>query len=334
MKRIKQSLIFFTAASAFTFISGCSTESKNLKPSDFSAVPRVEKEVKVVNAADAVKNGMFNYIPDPAIMSAYRDYITTGKDNVVNTDGFIAYPFNPAYEPVIPAMPLQAVDIELEPGEKIQPDGIAMGDTQRWTYTILMSYNNNIPVEHLIFKPKMWDIATNIIIGTNMRTYHFGLVSVKNATVKQVKFWYPDEMQKKAQEFIASQSSQAGQGSISSDGQNSSVIADVPNINIHNLNFDYSISGDDPEWKPVRIFSDGVHTYIQFPKEIINEDMPVLYVYKNSEKQLVNYRAKGNYFVVDGIFPEMVLILGRPGYFFNLWDNRQQAVYITNNKMA
>jgi len=331
MKRKK--LCYLAVVGAAIFLGGCASERKMVNPSDFSAVPKIEKEVKVVNAADSVKAGIFNYIPDPEIMKAYREYVTTGKDNVVDTNGFIAYPYSASYEPVIPAMPLQAVDIELEPGEKIQPDGIAMGDTQRWTYTILLSYNNGIPVQHIIFKPKDWNIATNIIVGTNLRTYHFGIVSVKNATVKQVKFWYPEEMQKKADAFIASQSKSADTGNSTDEGS-SSVIADVPNINIHNLNFDYSMSGDDPVWKPVRIFSDGIHTYLQFPKDIVNQDMPILYVYKDSEKQLVNYRVKGNYFVVDGIFPEMVLILGRPGYFFNLWDNRQQAVYITNNKMA
>ncbi len=312
-------------------LGGCSSVPQ-FKPSEFTAAPKIEKEIKIINAADAVSDASFKYSPDPAIMKAYKTFITKGNMNIINTKGFIAYPFSSDFQPIISAQPLQAVDIQLEPGEQIMPKGIAMGDTQRWTYSILMSYNDGMPVQHIIFKPKDWNIATNIIVGTSKRTYHFGLVSTKDSPVKQVKFWYPEEMQKKADEFISKQEINSGDSNNSTDS--SSIIADVPNINIHNLNFNYSMSGDDPTWQPIRIFSDNAHTYIQFPPNVENQDLPVLYVYKNSDKQLVNYRVKGPYFVVDGVFSQMVLILGRPGYFFNLIDDRQEAVYITNNKLA
>ncbi len=316
--------------------SACATKGA-YNPSNFAPVPKVEKETKIINAADSVNSSTFDYNPDPAIMAAYKKYVSEGKMDVVNTKGFIAYPFSADFQPIIPSQPLQAVDIELEPGEQIQPNGIAMGDTQRWTYSILPSYNNGRPVQHIIFKPKDWNIATNIIVGTNMRTYHFGLISSKDADVKQVKFWYPEEMQQKANDYLSQQQESEDNSILSSSGKksgSSNIIDDVPNVNIHNLNFDYVMSGDDPTWKPIRIFDDGVHSYIQFPPAISNQDLPVLYVYKNKDKQLVNYRVKGNYFVVDGTFPQLILILGRPGYFFNLFDDRQQAVYIQNNKLA
>jgi hypothetical protein len=211
-------------------LSGCASEPQ-FKPSDFTAVPKIQKETKVINAADAVSDASFKYKPDPAVMKAYKTFITKGKMDVVNTKGFIAYPFSADFQPVIPAQPLQALDVQLEPGERIQPSGIVLGDTQRWTYTILMSYSNGIPVQHLIFKPKDWNIATNIIVGTNKRTYHFGVVSTKEANVKQVKFWYPEEMQRRAMAYINSQSKNTG--STGNTGSSSSgVIADVPNINI------------------------------------------------------------------------------------------------------
>lgn len=324
-------LIFFGVT--FGILTACAT--KQYAPGDFAPVPKVVPEVKVINAADSVNKTTFDYSPDPAILAAYKKYVADGKMGVVNTKGFVAYPFSADFQPVIPSQPLQAVDIELEPGEQIQQNGIAMGDTQRWTYTMLLSYNDGKPVQHIIFKPKDWNIATNIIVGTNMRTYHFGLLSSKDADVKQVKFWYPEEIQDKANAYIAEQRGNNSSVLSSSTGNNSrDIIDDVPNINIHDLNFDYVMSGDDPGWKPIRIFDDSVHTYIQFPSNIQNQDLPVLYVYKDKDKQLVNYRVKGRYFVIDGVFPQLVLILGRPGYFFNLIDDRQEAVYIQNNKLA
>ena len=328
---MKKTSVFFLFVS-FCILTGCVTKQQ-LNPADFDSPQKIVKETTVINAADSVNKESFDYSPDPAIIEAYKKYITEGKMDIVNTKGFIAYPFSADFQPIIPSQPLQAVDIELEPGELIQQNGIAMGDTQRWTYTILTSYNQGKLVEHIIFKPKDWNIATNIIIGTNYRTYHFGLVSSKDADVKQVKFWYPEEMQQRANEYINSRNDNNSNSSSSIPKNKGDVIADVPNVNIHNLNFDYSMSGDDPDWKPVRIFDDSVHTYIQFPVDIKNQDMPVIYVYKNDDKQLVNYRSKDNYFVVDGTYRELVLILGRPGYFFNLFDDRQEIVYIENNKL-
>jgi type IV secretory pathway VirB9-like protein len=96
---------------------------------------------------------------------------------------------------------------------------------------------------------------------------------------------------------------------------NNDVIATTPDVNLNNLNFDYCVACNGifshcPSWRPTRIFDDGVHTYIQFPASMANRDMPALFVLEGSQNQLVNYRSKPPYFVVDKIFREAVLIIG------------------------
>lgn len=55
------------------------------------------------------------------------------------------------------------------------------------------------------------------------------------------------------------------------------------------LTFSYSVSGGAP-WKPRRVYSDGVKTYIQFPKSISGQDAPVLFVVSGGQNRIVNYR--------------------------------------------
>jgi type IV secretion system protein TrbG len=80
---------------------------------------------------------------------------------------------------------------------------------------------------------------------------------------------------------------------------------------LDNLNFDYRISGDDPSWRPLRAFDDGRQTFIAFPASISVGEAPPLFVTgANGEAQLVNYRMRGDYYVVDRLFDAAELRLG------------------------
>ena len=71
--------------------------------------------------------------------------------------------------------PLRACDIELQAGEVVT--GVALGDTERWVTSPLDSGAADDPTSHVIVKPKDYDLATNIVIGTDRRTYHLSLLS-------------------------------------------------------------------------------------------------------------------------------------------------------------
>ena len=89
------------------------------------------------------------------------------------------------------------------------------------------------------------------------------------------------------------------------------------------MNFDYRLTGDSPDWKPVRVFDDGRQVFIQMPGDIATTDMPPLFVLgPTSEAELVNYRVRGNYYVVDRLFRAAELRLG---------TRHQTIVRITRN---
>ncbi|NDC60109.1 MAG: P-type conjugative transfer protein TrbG, partial [Alphaproteobacteria bacterium] len=66
-----------------------------------------------------------------------------------------------------------------------------------------------------------------------------------------------------------------------------------------------------PPWTPVRVFDDGLKTWIEFPADIAASDMPPLFVRTGEGAELVNYRVQRNRYIVDRVFDVAELRLGR-----------------------
>jgi type IV secretion system protein TrbG len=82
-------------------------------------------------------------------------------------------------------------------------------------------------------------------------------------------------------------------------------------ISVDELNFGYRLTGDSPSWKPVRVFDDGAKVYIQFPSDIGQGELPPLFVLgSGGDAQLVNYRVRSGYYIVDRLFDQAELRLG------------------------
>jgi type IV secretion system protein VirB9 len=77
------------------------------------------------------------------------------------------------------------------------------------------------------------------------------------------------------------------------------------------LCFDYRINAKSEAIKPVRVFDDGQKTFIQISAETRTREAPVLVVIGADGKQeMVNYRVKGDMYIVDRLFERAELILG------------------------
>jgi type IV secretion system protein VirB9 len=96
--------------------------------------------------------------------------------------------------------------------------------------------------------------------------------------------------------------------------QNAQADAAAPlatGVAVENIKFRYAISGDSPPWRPLRAFDDSVKVYIEFPARIDQGEAPPLFVVgSDGDNQLVNYRVRGNYYIVDRLFPAAELRLG------------------------
>ena len=88
------------------------------------------------------------------------------------------------------------------------------------------------------------------------------------------------------------------------------AVVSVAAVDPRQLNFSYTISGPQMPWKPVRAFDDGTHVYIQMPAGTKASEAPALMVATSSGTQMVNYRVRGDYYVVDRLFDQAVLVAG------------------------
>lgn len=77
------------------------------------------------------------------------------------------------------------------------------------------------------------------------------------------------------------------------------------------LNFRYSLSGDKPDWRPIRVFDDGRQIFIEFGNNIGNGAMPSLFATgAKGEVELLNYRVHGRFMIVDRLFERGELLMG------------------------
>jgi type IV secretion system protein VirB9 len=190
--------------------------------------------------------------------------------------------------------PERVTDIVLQPGEAL--GAVASGDTARWVIGDTSSGTGPDKRAHILVKPFAAGLATNLVITTDRRTYHIALSSGASAAMSSLSWTYPQDALialKRTQEAAAA------------------VEPVAAGLDVDQLHFNYVLSGDRPAWRPLRAFDDGRQTFIEFPASLaVGEAPPLFLVGAKGEAQLVNYRLRGRYYVVDRLFDRAELRLG------------------------
>ncbi len=241
----------------------------------------------------------------PEVQQAIKDHRDDGRWPVYRAPKQVLYPYGGRSEPIVDCAPLRTTDIQLQPGETITD--VAMGDTERWMATPAASGDPRNPVPHLAVKPQLPGIETNLTIYTTRHIYHLVLRS-RGRAMQEVEFYYPDELlaaMKKADAAAARAKQEAVDPPADSDD-----VVKVANVNPAELNFSYSVTGPNVPWKPIRAFDDGAHVYIQMPAGMKTSEAPALLIDAGGGTQMVNYRVEGNYYVVDRLFNQAILVAG------------------------
>lgn len=195
-------------------------------------------------------------------------------------------------QPSVICSPLQVCDVELQAGEVIRD--VLVGDTVRWKVEPATSGAVGGQSVHLIVKPAEPDLVSSMVVTTSRRTYHIQLKSHQTQYMARIGFEYPEDVSQKLAEINARMEARTIPG------------AGVP---AENLNFGYRTSGR-ARWKPTRVYSDGMKTYIQFPSSFAGQDAPVLFVVSGGQNRIVNYRVKGTMMIVDYMLDRAVLVSG------------------------
>ena len=184
--------------------------------------------------------------------------------------------------------------IALQPGEELVT--VAAGDTVRWVVGDTSSGAGDELRVNVLVKPIRSGLNTNLVITTSRRTYLLELTSTDQAWMASVSWDYPRD-----QMLALQRRNQTAQATVPID----------TGLALENLRFRYAISGSQPPWKPLRAFDDGRKVYIQFPAGIAQGELPPLFVIgAEGDGQLVNYRFRPPYYIVDRLFGAAELRLG------------------------
>ena len=200
------------------------------------------------------------------------------------------YPWSEGALYQVYAAPGQITDSALEPGESLTGAGpIAAGDTARWIIGDTESGSGVTRRVHILVKPSRPDITTNLVITTDRRTYLLELRSGEKPYMPSVAWAYPQPKASQRQAVPATPI--------------------IPAVTARN--YRYGLTGDNPPWKPIAVYDDGRRVYVEFPRGIVQGEMPPIFVIgADGEAQIANSRIHQNILIVDRLFGAAELRLG------------------------
>ncbi len=242
------------------------------------------------------------------VRDAVKEYEQSGKWPVYRTPGSVLFPYDEGPQPELDCAPLRTTDIQLQPGETITD--VAMGDTERWMATPASSGDPRNPVPHLAVKPQAPGIETNLTIYTTKHIYHI-LLRSRGSAMQEVEFYYPDEVLAAMKDADVDAAKAKGEAAVDPRGDDATGgVINIATVDPAQLNFSYKIDGPNLPFRPIRAFDDGSHVYIQMEPGMKTNEAPALLIAAGSGTQMVNYRVEGNYYVVDRLFNQAILVSG------------------------
>lgn len=229
-------------------------------------------------------------------------------------DGAVTYLFG-ASMPTLVCTPLEICTIALEQGEVVSEDGVHVGDTVRWKISPSTVGTDDKITTYVIVKPREPGLDTNLFIATDRRAYVVKLLSHDKEWMPILNFDYPSKdgadwaaYRKRVEE--SKKPAPAKRTAAAPTRTRKSSGSSAAGQNLANLNFNYRITGDKAAWQPLRVYTDGRKTYIQFASNSFPDGAPALVAIDSGQQTMVNYRLSGDRYVVDRVLYNAELVAG------------------------
>lgn len=211
------------------------------------------------------------------------------------------YDYIPGQVYQVYSSPDYVTTITLKQGEKLISK--VAGDTTRWVIGDTITGDSADPTVLVVLKPVRANLRTNLMLSTNQRVYQIDLVALSGNQYQNGVSWnYPQDDIRDAMAKASAINAQAKQ-------------TELTGVAIENLNDNYSIDikqGKRPDWLPKQVFDDGAKTYIAFPGNLGTTSAPPLFIVgSDNDADLVNYRVKGHFYIVDRLFDRAQLRVGK-----------------------
>ena len=233
----------------------------------------------------------------PAVTSMFTPDVFQAPEvpALIKPNGEVVLPFGETRLVVVCAV-MQVCDIALQPGETVIADPV-LADP-RFQISPLVSEQSGREQSHVMVQPLEAGLRSALVIATDRRVYHLELHSHPMKYMPSVSFSYPTELRAQ-QVAINTVAQQAKSKRTLNTGEY-----------LGDLNFQYDISGNSP-FRPIRVFDDGVKTFIQFENSFSEKNLPALLVQQllvGDVADAINYSIDGNRYVVDQLFDRATLL--------------------------
>ena len=242
----------------------------------------------------------------------YYDYAPGTRYNVVAAAGYLTA-------------------IQLRPGERLL--SLSCSDSQNYTVEKVQQGGGDAAQTLILVKPKNAGGQSNWVLTTDERTYFVDVLVNGEPNYQSAIAWhYPvDEVRLLAEEdeslrvqvekggnaFTPVMSDAAVPATAEATGGVPHVVGPL-GMDLDDLNFEYAVlyqsRGRDgkekdataPAWAPLRVFDDGLKTYLHLPEQARAWELPPLYALDHPDDRepiLVNYRRSGDYLIADRLAP-------------------------------
>jgi type IV secretion system protein VirB9 len=191
--------------------------------------------------------------------------------------------------------------VELEAGERVVGEP-HIGDAVRWIIAPAGAGQSDSVTPMIVLKPKQAGLDTNLLVTTDRRAYYLRLISKPEEYLARVAFAYPEDEVRKWQVHLAQEEQRR------KAERDAAQVSPVESL--ESLYFDYRIESVDPHIRPVRVVDEGKKTFIQMTADAAHREAPVLVVIGPDGPEMVNYRVKGDMYIVDRLFERGALLLG------------------------
>ncbi|MDR3280498.1 MAG: TrbG/VirB9 family P-type conjugative transfer protein [Synergistaceae bacterium] len=221
--------------------------------------------------------------------------------------------------PRIVCKPLRLTNIELQPGEVVK--NVHISDGSRWIVSGAQSGADDALTAHIIVKPQIPDIAANMLIHTDMRTYSLELISITDGQfMPLVGFVYPE-----VPGSVKAADAESWQKLLAAYRRADDIMTAPPatdviaarlgarGIDPADVYAKYTIKvvkGKNIPWKPLTAYDAKGHTYIVMPEMMQVTESPAFFIKENGREKLTNYRLDGNTYIVDRLFDVGILQIG------------------------
>jgi type IV secretion system protein VirB9 len=268
--------------------------------------PAQRKEVAVPASINTAPAGLLNQPQNADALRAARiaRLARLRATQVASTSTYVnavaVYDYVPGQVYQVYTSPDYVTTISLKPGEKLISK--VAGDTTRWVIGDTVTGDNSSSTVLVVLKPVRPNLRTNLMLSTNQRVYQIDLIALSGNQYQNAISWnYPQDAAREAEAKAAAMNAQAQQ-------------TELVGVAIEDLNDNYtvkSVQGRSPDWLPKHVFDDGKKTYIEFPPDLGTTNAPPLFVMgTNGKADLVNYRVKGHFYIVDRLFDRAQLRVG------------------------